>query len=283
MAKGDWWLKLEINVWLHDLKLRGLKRENRDTWLTALLLMRLEGVDRLSGEPSNLAALLHLTAEEFEDFIEDIKRNKTANVTRVTQSNGRVTLVSRRFNKELKSKEQTKLRVQKHRGNADVTLVKRDRVKSYKLEVIDKKEEEREETASPKPKPSLFPIPRVDTDPDLWSEWLEMRRKLKKPLTQLGYDRLVKELSSLIAFDLNDRLALAIDRKWQGLVFAEDKNGNGTNHKSFRQQRADEAKQSYERESEIRRRVAERDQQLSRQALPDSGGQLQLVEPDADG
>lgn len=84
--------------------------------------------------------------------------------------------------------------------------------------------------ASPKKPDQDFPIPRSDANPDLWAKWLAMRRSIKKPLTQVGYDRLVKDLGSLIAFDVNERLELAIDRKWQGLVFKEDKNGTTQQH-----------------------------------------------------
>lgn len=70
-----------------------------------------------------------------------------------------------------------------------------------------------------------FPVPRPDVDSALWAEWLAMRVKLKKPLTSHGYNRLIADLGKLVAFDLNERLEIAIDRKWLGLIFAEDKNG----------------------------------------------------------
>jgi len=61
------------------------------------------------------------------------------------------------------------------------------------------------------------------------------------------------------------------------------KEQNGATNKSYRQQRADEAQQSFERTAAIRERVEARDRQLQGTALPDSGRQLQLVEPDANG
>lgn len=137
MAKGDWWLKLDINHWLNDLKLRKLRRENRDSWLTACLLMRLEGEFSMSGTARELADALHLTADEFKNFIADLQRTNAATVTR---SNKIVTLLSRRYEREAKSKEYTRLRVRRHREKTDVTPKKRD--KSKKLEIKSKKQEE---------------------------------------------------------------------------------------------------------------------------------------------
>lgn len=60
-------------------------------------------------------------------------------------------------------------------------------------------------------------------------------------------------------------------------------NGNGTDKSSYRQQRADEARTSHQRESEIRERVERRKAELPRPALSAGSGQLPLVEPITDG
>lgn len=57
---------------------------------------------------------------------------------------------------------------------------------------------------------------------------------------------------------------------------------NGTTKQSYQDRRAELARQSYERSAEIRRRVEQRDRELSGAALPNHRRQLQLVEPDAD-
>lgn len=64
--------------------------------------------------------------------------------------------------------------------------------------------------------------------------------------------------------------------------FEEVEKANGTTKQSYREQRESAARESLDRESAVRQRVRERDQQLSRPALPDSRGQLQLVESNAD-
>ena len=151
MAKGDWWLKLEIHTWLNDPKVRKLKRENRDTWLTACMLMTLDGSAELSGTPDELRNALHLTLTEFYDFVHDLENTNTADVTRchAVSRNGLelVTLKSRRYARELSIKEKNRLRKQKERGHADVTPDSRDRVKSKELEVKEREENTEEENA----------------------------------------------------------------------------------------------------------------------------------------
>lgn len=89
-----------------------------------------------------------------------------------------------------------------------------------------------------------FPIPRPDVNPSLWQQWLAMRKKKKKPLTDVGYNRLLKHLAKLPKLDLNDRLEQAIDNQWQGLVFNNDLNGakpNGTSNGNYRNERSENA------------------------------------------
>jgi hypothetical protein len=137
---------------------------------------------------------------------------------------------------------------------------------------------------APKPKPDQFPIPRPDVDPALWSEWLAMRVKLKKPLTSHGYNRLIVDLGKLVAFDLNERLELAIDRKWLGLIFVEDKNGrlesNGkhqaisaktTEYRDKRTVEAERIASGYARVAELRRIADEQDARREQGALLGDG------------
>jgi hypothetical protein len=166
MAKGDWWFKFEIHGWLNDPKLRRLKRENRDSWLTACCMMQLEGSAELTGTHEELANLLGLTFTEFADFLNDLVRTNVADVTEshadFTQP---VTITSRRYKRELNTKENNRLRKQKERSHkpvtADVTTKSQDIVRSKKKE--ERKEEEKEKSA---PRKTASPKP-----PD--SEWLD--------------------------------------------------------------------------------------------------------------
>jgi hypothetical protein len=153
MAKNDWWLKFEIHKWLNDPKVRRLSRANRDSWLTSLCMMRLDGSDRIEGTQPDLSNLLGLTLTEFFDFFHDLERSGAADVTRSSQNvtDGHAfvrdcpevfTIMSRRFRKELSTKEKNRLRKESQRGHADVPPKSHDRVISKKKEVISKKKEE---------------------------------------------------------------------------------------------------------------------------------------------
>jgi len=144
MAKGDFYLKLDIDDWLNDPCLRGLKRENRDTWLTVCLLMHREGVFQFTGNRETLARKFSLSLAEFDDLINDLKATKTANVTLCRKN---VTIKSRRFARDAKTRESNNLRKRKERQNGHVTPKSHEShntiTTSYKL--LDKKEEENPE------------------------------------------------------------------------------------------------------------------------------------------
>lgn len=141
MAKDDWWIKFEIHKWLNDPKVRRLSRANRDSWLTSIMMMRLEGSDRISGTQADLSNMLSLSLAEFFDFFHDLERTGTADVERVsddvTHCPEIFTIISRRLQKELKAKESSRLRKQRERCHADVTPMSQDRVISNKKEVTE--------------------------------------------------------------------------------------------------------------------------------------------------
>lgn len=112
MAKDDFWIKFNIDDWLNDPKLRRLRRDNRDTWLTACLMMIKSGDYFLTGDVDELANLLHLTEPEFEEFYADLKRTNVADVSRRGQ---RVRLVSRRYKREYEAREYERLRKRNQR------------------------------------------------------------------------------------------------------------------------------------------------------------------------
>lgn len=126
MAKDDFWIKFYIDDWLNDPELRGLRRENRDSWLTACLMMRKRGSYFLEGEPSVLANMLHLTVIEFENFLDDLQRTHAGNVKK---SQLKVKIVSRRYRKEVNLKEYNRLAKQAQR-DAEKSMNGQDDVKA---------------------------------------------------------------------------------------------------------------------------------------------------------
>lgn len=100
------------------------------------------------------ARLIGCTTNEVAKCFRELSDSKTANVI---FGNGDVTVLSRRLQRELSSKENNRLRVQRHRGNADVTPEKRDRV----ISKSNKKEEEKREEAA-----VAAPTPEVTFEPE---------------------------------------------------------------------------------------------------------------------
>ena len=149
MAKSDWWFKFEHLKWLTDEQLGRCSLETQGFWMRCLCVMRKSGSAKIEGTQAELCRLLSVTPAEFKKCFSEISHTKTANVT---QTANFFTLMSRKFLKELKVKQQNALRKRKQRSHAPVTVVSQDRVKSNKKEVI--KEEEREAVAEAAPEPT---------------------------------------------------------------------------------------------------------------------------------
>jgi hypothetical protein len=138
----NWWFKFDFRVWRTDSKLRRCSLETRAFWLEVLCIMHETDTFCLTGSYKEIARLVGCETEEVARCCIELQRTETADVT---LGNGDVTLVSRRLKRDLSDREQTRLRVQRHRGNADVTA----QSKSNKKEVKNKEEEKSKKTASP--------------------------------------------------------------------------------------------------------------------------------------
>jgi hypothetical protein len=150
MAK-NWWFKFDFRVWRTDSALRRCSVETRGFWLEVLCIMHETDEPVLTGSFEELARLIGCESSDVVRCVNELKRTGTADVT---LGNGFVTLMSRRLKRELSDREQTRLRVQRHRGNAVVTEVKRDRVISKSKSKKKEEEEEGDETP-PLPSQSL--------------------------------------------------------------------------------------------------------------------------------
>ncbi len=139
IKSDDWWFKFEIPAWRNSPELRRCSLETRGFWIDCIAIMRDSGSAIIKGTVEDIARSVGCFPQEAARCIDELKRHKTADVTLL---NGNVTLKSRKYAKELKVKEQCRLRKQRERSHAPVTQESRDRVKSNKKEVISKKEEE---------------------------------------------------------------------------------------------------------------------------------------------
>lgn len=295
MAKGDWWFKFEWKDWRGDPALNRCSLETQGFWIKCLCAMYESQSATLHGNHTELSRLIGCFPEEFMRCALELKRTETADVT---IGNGDVTLLSRRLQRELSSKEHTKLRVRNHRSNADVTPdvtpVKRDRVR-VKSKEIEEREEEKEkeavaEAAPPTHTEARFGDSHFDNPPVALFEELfhfktgsnfakEIFRRVKNfPV----WDKLLRDKITYADKSLDERKKLT---NW--ILTEYDKRigelKNAKPNQSYQDRRAELAQQSYEREAAIRERVRERDRAVLGKALPDSRGQLQLVESNANG
>lgn len=177
MAKGDWWFKFEIPAWRNAPELRQCSLHTRGFWIECIAVMRETGIAKLSGSIEDFARMAACFPADVEKAIAELRRTKTADVT---QKADVFTLVSRKFKRELKVREQNRLRKQKERCHADVTDVSRDQVKSKEKEVS---KEKRGETALDAPSP-----PKRGTripEPFLLTPEMKTWAKEKRPLTDL--------------------------------------------------------------------------------------------------
>lgn len=112
-----------VRDWLSDPQLRQASPASRGIWIDLLCFMW-EAPERgkIEGSVENIARMIGVTTEEMTGFLEEVKTLKFADVT---FCNKNVTLINRRMMREQKAKENTRLRVQRHREkqacNAKIT------------------------------------------------------------------------------------------------------------------------------------------------------------------
>lgn len=112
-------LQLFCGDYLSDPKLSLCSSSTRGVWMDFLCVMHMN--DRcgvITGTREQLARLGRCSTVEVSIAIDELDRTKTADVT---ERNSVVTLVCRRMKRESDARKLSRLRVQKHRENADVT------------------------------------------------------------------------------------------------------------------------------------------------------------------
>lgn len=189
----QWWFKFEYRIWRTDTALRRCSLETRAFWLEALCIMYETDTYRLEGSLEEVARIVGCETNQVAKCAAELLRTKTADVT---LGNGSVTLLSRRLKRELSAREQTRLRVQKFRCNADVTLQSKSKSKS--------KNKREEESANAQPRA------RAISDPDEWLSTLK-----KEPIySHVDIDREFRKASLWIEDHPGRRLTARFFRNW---------------------------------------------------------------------
>lgn len=108
-----------VRDWLSDPQLRMCSHSTKGIWIDLLCLMW-EAPERgkLEGTVEQFCKMLSINNGDFEQFLADASVTNFANVTKC---NNRVTVENRRMRREEKIRYNTRLRVRKHRSNANVT------------------------------------------------------------------------------------------------------------------------------------------------------------------
>ncbi len=115
---GHFWIRFEPTTWLTDPALSKCEPATRGIWVDWLCVMWQDNTYRLRGTHEQLARMARCTPLEAEATIADLRAHRAADVTR---SHGKVTLISRRFKRELgarKSANDRKIRQRKRQGTA---------------------------------------------------------------------------------------------------------------------------------------------------------------------
>lgn len=125
--------------------------ETQGFWLRIYIAMRKSASSTITATADDLTRIARCTLDEAKRSIVELRQKNVCDVTLCNAENVTrntiVTLTSRSLVRELNSKEKTRLRVARHRSNADVTPPVTVQSKSKKLIVKEKKKEEEATTA----------------------------------------------------------------------------------------------------------------------------------------
>lgn len=143
------WLKFFTGDWLKDPNVTMLSPAARGVWIDLLCAMHEAGrLGELCGTTDQLARIARCSTAELIQALTDIQ---TTAVADVTIRNNNVTVVNRRMKREYKKRVDSRLRVEKHRRNADCNAPET----VQKSEVRDQKSEKRESNAAANAPPSF--------------------------------------------------------------------------------------------------------------------------------
>ena len=114
------WMKFHTGDWLKDPALSKCSPATRGIWIDLLAAMHEDGrTGKMSGEYTQLARVCRCTIDELKIAVDELRSTGTADTESrdVTLGNSAVTLINRRMLRDAKLRQQTKLRVSKHRRN----------------------------------------------------------------------------------------------------------------------------------------------------------------------
>lgn len=247
--------------WRKDIGVQSLSFHDRGVWFEMLCLMHeseRRGVLVLNGQPIGEEMLARILGLDKQILTTTLTTLLTSGVASREQNSGAI--FSRRM---VRDENIRKVRAEAGSKGGNPVLLKQISTTGDKQ--IPTPSSSSSFTSSntktkptPKAPPSSFTLPFY-IDPQIWSSWLEMRRKIRNaPFTERAQRGILDDLGKLNQWgiDPNDRLLEGIKRGWRGVLFPDDKpsTGNGENGHGQKRARQSAAK---DRVNGNRRAIAE--------------------------
>lgn len=122
-----------VKDWLSDPELRPCSSSTRGIWIDMLCYMKWDTKQNgtLRAQYDDFIRMLSTTKQDFDKFIEEAKKYRFCDISvTVTGGNKYVTVINRRILREANERENTRLRVQKHRRNKDMKRYRNESVQN---------------------------------------------------------------------------------------------------------------------------------------------------------
>jgi uncharacterized protein YdaU (DUF1376 family) len=208
---------------------RALSLASKGGWMDILCMLHSSSTRGTMTLPVvGWARVMGATVDQATAVISELETMSVAEITR--EGNGDVTLTSRRMERDAITREQGRLRAERHRRNAARNADSDASVTGQKTETRIQKTETIKEGASAAPptvpevsdKGSPLVIPLLLNVPDFlkpWAQWEAVRRKGKKPKTSWE-EYFAKQLAFLERMGLEaaiESVEQSARNEWQGL------------------------------------------------------------------
>jgi hypothetical protein len=241
-----------VRDWLSDPQLRMCSHTTKGIWIDLLCLMW-EAPERgkIEGTIEQLSRMVGANNGDFEHFLGEAESTGfcNANVVSVTHSSKKVTIVNRRMQREEKERKLHSDRQFRYRERHKDNLS--DAESDAEVTVLSSSS-----SSSSNNKPPIVPLlddvlktqkPTKGNDEvclpewidkQTWIDFVELRKKIRKPLTSKATSLIVKDLDRLRASgnDPTNVLEQSIKNCWQGVFALKDRsrkdvndNGSGIN------------------------------------------------------
>lgn len=198
--------------WKRDANLSKCSPATRGIWMDLICDMHdLEQAGVVMGTVDQLARSCRCSPDEMRCAIDELAVTQTS---RVTESNGIITIINNRMKKQSDEKNSNKIRQQRYRekhvlpnnGENDKNIT------SYSSSSSSSSISNNKNNGD-------FLLPD-DIDPGLWDEWMKLRKKKGAENTDRALDALLRTLDQIkseLGVQKNDAIKIALEKTWRGV------------------------------------------------------------------